>query len=68
MAKFERHRELLDLFMRIAYKASRKGKLLRVDQGLRSNTKAFLRDTTISIGDDFEKIACSLDLSKRSVY
>jgi hypothetical protein len=40
----------------------------RMNERFKRNTKILLSNTAISASDDFEKIACSLNLSQCSVY
>jgi len=66
--KFKRHREMVDLLPWIGHESSCEAKFLHTNKGLKSNMKTLLGNTVISVSDALEKIACSLNLSKRSVY
>jgi hypothetical protein len=62
LGKSKRHREMFDLLLRIGHEASCEDELFGSDERLKSNTKNLLSETAISISNDFEKIACSLNL------
>src|SRR6266851_2001963 len=66
--KFKRDRELIDFLPRIGHEASYEAEFLRMNEGFKSNMKTLPTTTAISASDGFEKIACSLNLSQRSVY
>ena len=59
---------MIDFLLRMGHEASCEAKFLRMNKGFKSNVKTLLSHTAISASDAFEKIACSLYLSQRSVY
>src|SRR5216684_2198158 len=66
--KFKRDCELIDFLPWIGHEASCEAEFLRMNEGFQSNMKTLLSNTAISDSDGFEKIACSLNLSQRTVY